>query len=126
MPAGKVWGFGIVGVGMGAFTHAANFLEMENASGVACYGRAIEKAEAFKDKWQIKRASGRLTQGVLGVPRDPLARPRGPPWTLLRARCRREGACSSAQDPLLDCEDPRVLTELSPQASIRRLRRLPG
>ena len=56
MPAGKIWGFGIVGVGMGAFTHAANFLEMDNASGVACYGRAIGKANAFKDKWQIKRA----------------------------------------------------------------------
>eukprot|EP01051_Picozoa_sp_SAG22_P010793 SAG22_NODE_992_length_6129_cov_5.002488_1_plen_402_part_00 len=54
--AGKIWGFGIVGAGMGAFTHAANFLEMPNVTGVAIYGRQIAKATEFKEKWKMKRA----------------------------------------------------------------------
>ena len=53
---GKKWGFGIVGCGMGAFTHAANFLEMDRAAPIACYGRDPAKAEAFREKWKMKKA----------------------------------------------------------------------
>jgi predicted dehydrogenase len=52
----RKYGFGIVGCGMGAFTHAANFLEMDRAESVACYGRDPAKAEAFREKWKMKKA----------------------------------------------------------------------
>ena len=49
------YGFGIVGCGMGAFTHAMNFLEMERCEGVAVFSRHMDKAVAFCEKWKIKR-----------------------------------------------------------------------
>lgn len=53
---GRSWGFGLVGCGMGAATHAGAFQAMANADAVAVFGRKREKAEAFRAKWGFRRA----------------------------------------------------------------------
>jgi predicted dehydrogenase len=49
------FGFGLVGVGMGAVPHAENIRELSEGELVAVYGRNEQKAQAFAERFGVKR-----------------------------------------------------------------------